>query len=196
MKKVETERKIEIDSQKRTKFWLLRMREKQNNKLFNYVRLLEKYAYLSRKIQGPLLAGYKFINFFNDRFFQRYLVLDILTNPVRVTLMKKVETERKIEIDSQKRTKFWLLRMREKQNNKLFNYVRLLEKYAYLSRKIQGPLLAGYKFINFFNDRFFQRYLVLDILTNPVRVTLMKKVTFWGKIHCQFRCLYILLFEG
>ena len=178
MKKVETERKIEIDLQKRTKFWLLRMREKQNNKLFNYVRLLEKYAYLSRKIQGPLLAGYKFINFFNDRFFQRYLVLDILTNPVRVTLMKKVETERKIEIDLQKRTKFWLLRMREKQNNKLFNYVRLLEKYAYLSRKIQGPLLAGYKFINFFNDRFFQRYLVLDILTNPVRVTLMKKVTF------------------
>ena len=51
-----------------------------------------------------------------------------------------------------------------------------------LSRKIDGPLLAGYKLIynNFFKDRSFQWYLVLDILTNPVRVTLTKKVTFWG----------------
>ena len=59
-----------------------------------------------------------------------------------------------------------------------------------LSRKIEGPLLTGYKLINinFFKDRSFQQYLVLNILTNPVRVTLTKKVTFWGKIHCQFHC--------
>ena len=55
-----------------------------------------------------------------------------------------------------------------------------------LSRKIEGPLLAGHKLINnnFFKDNSFQQNLVLDILTNPVRVTLTKKVTFWGKIHC------------
>ena len=46
-----------------------------------------------------------------------------------------------------------------------------------LSRKIEGPLLAGYKLIdiNFSKDKSFQQYLVLDILTNPVRVTLKKK---------------------
>ena len=66
-----------------------------------------------------------------------------------------------------------------------------------LSRKIEGPLLAGYKLINIniSKDRSFQQYLVLDILTNPVRVTLTKKVTFWGKIHCQSEAVYILLFE-
>ena len=37
--------------------------------------------------------------------------------------------------------------------------------------------------------RSFWRNLVLHILTNPVRLTLTKKVTFWGKMHCQFRCL-------
>ena len=65
----------------------------------------------------------------------------------------------------------------------------------YLSRKIKGPLLAGYKLINnnFLKDKSFQEYLVMDILTNPVRVTLTKKVTFWGKIHCQFRCLHTFL---
>ena len=54
-----------------------------------------------------------------------------------------------------------------------------------LSRKIEGPLLAEYKLRNnnFFKDRSFQRYLVLDILTNPDRGTLTKKVTFWGKIY-------------
>ena len=55
-----------------------------------------------------------------------------------------------------------------------------------LSRKIEGPLLTGHKLINnnFFKDNSFQQNLVFDILTNPVRVTLTKKVTFWGKIHC------------
>ena len=55
-----------------------------------------------------------------------------------------------------------------------------------LYRKIGGPLLAGHKLINnnFFKDNSFQQNLVLDILTNPVRVTLTKKVKFWGKIHC------------
>ena len=47
-----------------------------------------------------------------------------------------------------------------------------------LSWKIKGPLLAGYKLINvnLSKDRSFQQYLVLDILTDPVRVTLTKKV--------------------
>ena len=59
-----------------------------------------------------------------------------------------------------------------------------------LSRKIEGPLLAGCKLINnFFKNRSFQRYLVFDILTNPDRGTLAKKVTFWGKIYCQFHRL-------
>ena len=64
-----------------------------------------------------------------------------------------------------------------------------------LSKKIEGPLLARYKLINinFFKDRSFQQYLVLDILTNPVRVTITKKVTFCGNIHCQFRCLHTTL---
>ena len=44
-------------------------------------------------------------------------------------------------------------------------------------------------------DRSFQRYLVLDILTNPDRVTLTKKVTFWGKSTANF-AVYILLFEN
>ena len=35
---------------------------------------------------------------------------------------KKRERERKIEIDSQKKSKFWLVRMRE--NKKLFNYAQ------------------------------------------------------------------------
>ena len=53
-----------------------------------------------------------------------------------------------------------------------------------LSRTIEGPLLAGYKLLNnkFFKDRSFQRYLLLDILTNPVRVTLTKiNVNILGK---------------
>ena len=40
---------------------------------------------------------------------------------------KKRERERKLETDSQK-SKFWLLRMREKQIKKLLNYIRLVEK--------------------------------------------------------------------
>ena len=40
---------------------------------------------------------------------------------------KKRERERKLETDSHK-SKFWLLRMREKQIKKLLNYVRLVEK--------------------------------------------------------------------
>ena len=41
------------------------------------------------------------------------------------------------------------------------------------SRRIEGPLLAGYS--NVTKDRSFQQYLVLDILTNPDRVTLSEK---------------------
>ena len=43
---------------------------------------------------------------------------------------KKRERERKIEIDLPKKSKFWLLRMCEKQK-KLFNYVRLVGKYVF-----------------------------------------------------------------
>ena len=52
-----------------------------------------------------------------------------------------------------------------------------------LSGKIIGPLVTRYKLINNnnFKDRSFQRYLVLDILTNPVRVTLTKKGNIVGK---------------
>ena len=66
-----------------------------------------------------------------------------------------------------------------------------------LSKKIEGPLLARYKLINinFFKDRSFQQCLVLDILTNPVRVTITKKVTFCGNIHCQIRCLHTTLWR-
>ena len=51
-----------------------------------------------------------------------------------------------------------------------------------ISRKIEGPLLAGYKLINNnnFKDISF-RYLILDILTNPVTVTLTKKGNILGK---------------
>ena len=51
-----------------------------------------------------------------------------------------------------------------------------------ISRKIEGPLLAGYKLIN--NNNFKDislRYLILDILTNPVTVTLTKKGNILGK---------------
>ena len=63
-------------------------------------------------------------------------------------------------------------------------------------RKIERPLLGGYKLTNnnFFKDRSLQRYLVLDILTNPVRVTLTKKVTFGEKPTTNFT-VYRLLFE-
>ena len=52
-----------------------------------------------------------------------------------------------------------------------------------LSKKIEGSLLAGYKLINNnnFKDRSFQQYLILDILTNPVRVTLTEKGKILGK---------------
>ena len=52
-----------------------------------------------------------------------------------------------------------------------------------LSGKIVGPLVTRYKLINNnnFKDRSFQQYLVLDILTNPVRVTLTKKGNIVGK---------------
>ena len=54
---------------------------------------------------------------------------------------KKEDRERKIEIDSQKKTKkckFWLLRMREKQK-KLFNYVRLVGNMPFF---LQNSFLA------------------------------------------------------
>ena len=71
----------------------------------------------------------------------------------------------------------------------LFRFCLVTQRFLSLpnlSRKIEGPLLAGHKLIdnNFFKDNSFQQNLVLDILTNPVRVTLTKKVKFWGKIHC------------
>ena len=49
-----------------------------------------------------------------------------------------------------------------------------------LSRKIKGlyQILIN---INFFKDRSFEQYLVLDVLTNPVRVTLTKKGNILGK---------------
>ena len=59
----------------------------------------------------------------------------------------------------------------------LSRHAMLLLSLPNLSRKIEGPLLAWYKLIhnNNFKDRSFQRFLVLDILTNPVRVTITKK---------------------
>ena len=65
----------------------------------------------------------------------------------------------------------------------LSHYATLLLSLPELSRKIEGPLLAGYKLINNnnFKDRSFQRYLTLDILTNPVKVTLNKKGNILGK---------------
>ena len=65
----------------------------------------------------------------------------------------------------------------------LSRHATLLLTIPDLSRKIEGPLLAGYKLINNnnFKDRSFQPYLILDILTNPVRVTLNKKGNILGK---------------
>ena len=62
-------------------------------------------------------------------------------------------------------------------------HTMLLFSLPDLSRKIAGLLLAGYKLINNnnFKNRSFQRYLVLDIPTNPVRVTLTKKGTILGE---------------
>ena len=62
-----------------------------------HATLLLSHPDLSRKIARPLLAGYKLINNnnFKDRSFQRYLILDIRTNPVRVTLTKKGKILRK-----------------------------------------------------------------------------------------------------
>ena len=66
-----------------------------------------------------------------------------------------------------------------------------------LSGKIVGPLVTRYKLINNnnFKDRSFQRYLVLDILTNPVRVTLTKKRQHCGEKSTASFAVYILLFE-
>ena len=65
----------------------------------------------------------------------------------------------------------------------LSHHATLLLSLPDLSRKIEGPLLAGYILINNnnFKDRSFQRYPVLEILTNPVRVTLPKKGNILGK---------------
>ena len=61
-------------------------------------------------------------------------------------------------------------------------HATLLLSLPDLSRKIEGPLLAGYKLTNNnFKDRSFQQYLILNILTNPVRVTLNKKGNILGK---------------
>ena len=60
---------------------------------------------------------------------------------------------------------------------------QVLFRFCLLSRKIEGPLLGGYKLINnnFFKKKSFQQYLFLDILTNPVRVTLTKRGIILGK---------------
>ena len=65
----------------------------------------------------------------------------------------------------------------------LSRHATLLLSLPDLSRKIEGRLLAGYKLINNnnFKDRYFQQYLTLDILTNPVRVTFTKKGNILGK---------------
>ena len=65
----------------------------------------------------------------------------------------------------------------------LSRHKMLLLSLPDLCRKIEGPLLAGYKLINNnnFKDRSFQRCLTLDILTNPVRLTLTKKGNILGK---------------
>ena len=66
--------------------------------------------------------------------------------------------------------------------------------------KSKGLFALGYKLINnnFFKDRSFWRNLVLHmhiLINNPVRVTLTKKVTFWGKIKCTANfSVYVLLF--
>ena len=66
-----------------------------------------------------------------------------------------------------------------------------------LSGKIVGPLVTRYKLINNnnFKDRSFQWYHVLDILTNPVRVTLTKKRQHCGEKSTASFAVYILLFE-
>ena len=67
-----------------------------------------------------------------------------------------------------------------------------------LSKKNEGPLLARYKLINinFFKNRSFQQYLILGILTNPVRVTITKKVTLiFAETSTANFTVYILLFE-
>ena len=74
-------------------------------------------------------------NVSKDISFQRYLVLDILTNPERVTLTKKgnILGENPLLISLLTyQVQIWLLRMRKKQK-KLFNYVRLVGKYAFLA---------------------------------------------------------------
>ena len=53
---------------------------------------------------------------------------------------KKGEQEKEMEIDSKKKTtkkmsKFWLLRMREKQKS-LLNYARLVGKYVFFLEKL------------------------------------------------------------
>ena len=74
-------------------------------------------------------------NFFKDRSFQRYLVLDILNNPEGQRKAKeKREREREVEIDPQKRDRI-LAFAHARKTDKLFNYVRLVEKYAFFLAK-------------------------------------------------------------
>ena len=48
---------------------------------------------------------------------------------------RKRAQERMIKIDSQKRPKFWLLRMHEKQKSSLIMSCALLKKYAFFLAK-------------------------------------------------------------
>ena len=87
--------------------------------------------------------------------------------------------------------KIWFLKARDLVSKLNSFEAQVLFRFCLLSRKIKGPPLRGYKLINnnFFKKRSFQQYLFLDILTNPVRVTLTKRGIILGKNR-----LLILLF--
>ena len=79
----------------------------------------------------------------------------------------------------------------------LSRHTMLLLSLPDLCRKIEGPLLAGYKLRNNnnFKDRSFQWYLILDILTNPVRLTLIKNGNILGKNPLPVSCLHTTLWR-
>ena len=68
----------------------------------------------------------------------------------------------------------------------------LLSLLSLVSRKIKRPLLAGYKVINNNNFKDTSFWILWPILSE---LHLLKKVTFWGKIHCRFCCLHTTLWR-
>ena len=78
---------------------------------------------------------------------------------------------------------FWVMSIKNAGFSKLETWFSYLFQFF-----IEGPLLAGYKLIN--NNRSFHRNTSFWIFW-PILSELhsLKKVKFWGKIHCQFRCL-------